>query len=713
MKQDMTGLWFTEGDEFKAWMSKRNSTLWLSGVPGAGKTILFSSIVDKLQRAIGENAVMAYFCCDYRNPVKQDATMIIRSLIRQFAEHNDLCFDKLEEFYEFHSSDDKVTLPTQRDLVTMLIDMSEDVDDALILIDALDECLTERAAVIKLLRDLNIQSQKIKTLFSSRDEVDISAQLQGYTTVSMAENTSDISRYVKSELKVKEWAKDLGQKEKESIKDSLIEPAGGMFRLVACQLDALAKCKTAASRRKVLKTLPRDLSETYSRILKHIDSTEIADNRVIVQRVLRWVTWAAEGLSSQQLQEAIAINAGNEELDPDVITPESDILDLCSSRVRCNPTGIIELAHATVKEFLTTIPPTSEYYFYHVDEKSDMEEPAVTCLTYLCLDNFGEDRDWDSESISSGSTRISFNSKITGSDQPEKPDVVLWYHFLDHAAKNWDYYAGKVTENCSPVLALEKVLFTSAKSPQFLNWAKHRLEPTKYRRNYDGGLLAESTTLQLVALLGRTATSQWLIDQGSDVNQATVVLGSPLTCAVLGESVFHLRTDHGSDSGSDNGSSNYDDDYNVRKSRAWHSENRYRTIATLLSCGAIMDGMPSEESRSLMELALLIGEPSHIKLLLSHGATLDTDCLAYLETQCSESSRQKEMLDILSTVTKSNYASTDAQKATKLIFQFGTSSGQAAKLLADSLEDLTKGEGTEVQDKNVALRKVSEYGRRY
>ncbi|KAH7383079.1 hypothetical protein BKA64DRAFT_176304 [Cadophora sp. MPI-SDFR-AT-0126] len=707
MKQDMTGLWFTEGDEFKAWMSRRNATLWLSGIPGAGKTILFSSIVDKMQRAMNENSVMAYFYCDYRNPVKQDGTTIIRSLIRQFAERNDLCFDKLEEFYEGYSSEDKLSPPTQRDLVTLLLDMSEDVEDALILVDALDECLTERVNVIKLLRDLNIESEKIKTLFASRDEVDISAQLQGYTTVSMAENTSDIARYVESELKVKDWAKDLSQAEKDTIKDSLIEPAGGMFRLVACQLDALAKCKTTASRRKVLRTLPRDLSETYYRILKLIDSTEIADNRLIVQRVLKWVTWAATGLSLGELQEAVAINAGDEELDPDVITTENDILDLCSSLVRCNPRGIIELAHATVKEFLTTIPSESEYYFYHVDEASDMTALATTCLTYLCLDNFGEENGWDSASITSS---ISYKTSVTGSEKSGMPDQILQYHFLDHAAENWDYYAGKVTENWSQVLTLEKRLFAPTKVPQFLNWARRRLELIRYRRGRIGSLLAESTTLQWAALLGLHAICQWLIDQGSDVNRATVALGSSLVCAVLGESVFREHESDGREPGSDDGSSDYDGGYDVKNGRAWHSENRHKTIAALLSRGAVMDGMPLEESRSLMELALIIGEPSHVKLLLSHGAILDTDCLSYLQTQCSEGPRKEEMQGILSAVTKINYASSDAQKATKLLLQFETSSIQATKLLAVTLGDLTTDEGTEVQDKNEALRKVSEYG---
>lgn len=172
--------------------------------------------------------VMAFFYCDYRTSTKQDGTTIIRSILRQFAERNDSCFDKLEEFYEVHSADEKASLPTQGDFVSLLLDMSEDVEDALILVDALDECLAERVNVVKLLRDLNIRSGNIKTLFASRDEVDISFQLQGYTTVSMADNTSDIARYVESELKVKDWAKDLSHTEKEAIKNSLIEPAGGM-----------------------------------------------------------------------------------------------------------------------------------------------------------------------------------------------------------------------------------------------------------------------------------------------------------------------------------------------------------------------------------------------------------------------------------------------------------------------------------------------------
>jgi hypothetical protein len=36
-----TGKWFTEGLAYTAWLEQPNSFLWLHGIPGCGKTILW------------------------------------------------------------------------------------------------------------------------------------------------------------------------------------------------------------------------------------------------------------------------------------------------------------------------------------------------------------------------------------------------------------------------------------------------------------------------------------------------------------------------------------------------------------------------------------------------------------------------------------------------------------------------------------------------
>jgi hypothetical protein len=39
--EDQTGKWFTEGEEYSKWKENSNSFLWLHGIAGCGKTILW------------------------------------------------------------------------------------------------------------------------------------------------------------------------------------------------------------------------------------------------------------------------------------------------------------------------------------------------------------------------------------------------------------------------------------------------------------------------------------------------------------------------------------------------------------------------------------------------------------------------------------------------------------------------------------------------
>jgi ribosomal protein S16 len=40
LRQPGTGVWFTEGPQFKHWVETPKAKLWLYGIPGAGKTVL-------------------------------------------------------------------------------------------------------------------------------------------------------------------------------------------------------------------------------------------------------------------------------------------------------------------------------------------------------------------------------------------------------------------------------------------------------------------------------------------------------------------------------------------------------------------------------------------------------------------------------------------------------------------------------------------------
>ena len=97
------------------------------------------------------------------------------------------------------------------------------------------------------------------------------------------------------------------------------------FRWVALQLDELAKCHHRPAVKNRLKSLPKDLDETYDRIISKISE----DDRDYAVRVLQCLTFAARPMTLEEVGEVVAVNFSAEEgLDNALV-----ILDMCSSLV--------------------------------------------------------------------------------------------------------------------------------------------------------------------------------------------------------------------------------------------------------------------------------------------------------------------------------------------------------------------------------------------
>lgn len=232
LRHPSTGLWLTEGDEFKTWLNEENSKLWLYGIPGAGKTILASSVIEESIRKAGSEDAVAYFYCDYKNPETQDPVKILGSLARQIARQDEQSFDKLRPFYELHNCEERRSLiPTAEALHDLLVQMCVSFENIMILIDALDECGDSVNEVTELLASLQALSVNVKTLFLSRDEHDIRTRLSGYPSLSIAAKSSDLRLYVGAEIesrinKGKLRIKNLSLKDE--IMERLVEGADGM-----------------------------------------------------------------------------------------------------------------------------------------------------------------------------------------------------------------------------------------------------------------------------------------------------------------------------------------------------------------------------------------------------------------------------------------------------------------------------------------------------
>ena len=103
----------------------------------------------------------------------------------------------------------------------------------MIIVDALDECGTQNKVVIRLLSGLNDNSTtgNIKTLFLSRDELEIREALEGYDQVFIAARSSDLKVFVAAEIELRTRNKDLRIKDeslKQEIIERLVQDADGM-----------------------------------------------------------------------------------------------------------------------------------------------------------------------------------------------------------------------------------------------------------------------------------------------------------------------------------------------------------------------------------------------------------------------------------------------------------------------------------------------------
>ena len=233
-----TGLWLTEGQEFKHWMETGNAKLWYHGIPGAGKTVLASSVIEEALRISNPSTAVAFFYCDYKNPATQDLSNILGSLAQQFAKQDEDSFTKLRNFHKANISEHQSNAKYDSDALSTLVkEVTSVFDSALIIVDGLDECGRDASMVVDALAALNeLDGSTIKTIFLSRDEIDIRERLETYTEVSIAARSSDLKLYVGAEIDIRMRKKRLRLKDqslKEHILERLVGGAEGMYVLLS------------------------------------------------------------------------------------------------------------------------------------------------------------------------------------------------------------------------------------------------------------------------------------------------------------------------------------------------------------------------------------------------------------------------------------------------------------------------------------------------
>lgn len=236
LRQANTGLWFLKSDTYTRWKNAANTPLWLYGIPGCGKTILSSTVLQDVHQHCQDDPgkVIAYFFFDFNDSKKQDPEMMVRSLLCQLTQQSIKIPASLDALFSTCESGERQ--PSFSALLDALQSMIKDLPQVYIVLDALDEC-AQRVELMEILRIMvKWNAPNLHILFTSRKERDIESSLKGcidpQNSICLQSQVvdKDIQHYVQQRLlddnALSKWAKDVALRQE--IQTALREGAKGM-----------------------------------------------------------------------------------------------------------------------------------------------------------------------------------------------------------------------------------------------------------------------------------------------------------------------------------------------------------------------------------------------------------------------------------------------------------------------------------------------------
>ncbi|KAF3279061.1 hypothetical protein TWF970_004171 [Orbilia oligospora] len=394
-----TGKWFFQLPEFKNWDAALDSSaLWYNGIPGSGKSILATSVIEHLYTLHkNKKTSIIYFFCDFHTPETLRYRNILSSLLKQAVILNTTLSNQAQAELETSYLDSQF-LPDAYKIEAFFSQFAQKLGTLYILIDGIDECPEEeRLDLIAFLkRFLARNLQQTKFILSSRPDIEIPRALPiSYRiSISSAASRPDLEAYISHELESKcpnleVYSPQINQ----DIKQALLKGANGMFLWVYFQIQDIRRAGNKDKIYHLLSDLPRGLHETYARILHRIQEERDEDEAVMV---FNWLSKCRRPLTLPELRDAIAIRIGDTRHDQISNRYNEDperILQNCGGLVVINEQDqTVHYAHSTVAKYLLSGDDDENNLEGKEPRRRDIKiskaDIAQLCATYLQLKDF-------------------------------------------------------------------------------------------------------------------------------------------------------------------------------------------------------------------------------------------------------------------------------------------------------------------------------------
>ncbi|KAI9777861.1 MAG: hypothetical protein M1839_008538 [Geoglossum umbratile] len=271
--------WIFENSDFKQWRNNRQSRLLrINGDPGKGKTMLLCGIVNELKRSIAKTDLLSYFFCQATDSRINNATAVLRGLIYLLADQQPSLLSHVRKKYDqagkslFEDANSWVALS---DIFKNIL-RDTNLKTTYLVIDALDECVTDLPKLLDFIVYTSSSLAHIKWLLSSRNELHIEQKLRSddektRLSLELKENAEQVSRavdvYINDKLSRFESLQDDGLRDR--VRDILRRKASGTFLWVALVIQELEKPESWDPLQ-VVEEVPTDLHQLYDRMVNQI-----------------------------------------------------------------------------------------------------------------------------------------------------------------------------------------------------------------------------------------------------------------------------------------------------------------------------------------------------------------------------------------------------------------------------------------------------------
>ena len=190
-----TRQWLFDSKEFQEWIDADRGILWCPGIPGAGKTVTSSIIIDYLQsRFKDDNVAVTCLFCNYRDRAAQSAEIFTANLLKQIIQQKRTISPEVKSIYKQRVKG----RPTFSESAKLFNHEISSFVKIFVVIDALDE--TSEHEDIRRLVLSELQSEPINLLVTSRYEKSIEQKFGKAKRLEIRATAADVQTYVKARI---------------------------------------------------------------------------------------------------------------------------------------------------------------------------------------------------------------------------------------------------------------------------------------------------------------------------------------------------------------------------------------------------------------------------------------------------------------------------------------------------------------------------------